>query len=109
MRRLARSRPWRGTAEQRKQKLLALNADLALAYDVTAPRVTFGLADERSDRSCYIPALQTIVLRGRNLTHRQARCTDGCIFHRLVTNRICVPILATSYRAAQPVGPHGAA
>ncbi|MGC4033116.1 MAG: hypothetical protein QM754_15545 [Tepidisphaeraceae bacterium] len=68
MRRLARSRPWRGSAEERKQKLLALNAALAAAYGVPAPRVTFGLADERSDRSCYLPALQTIILRGRNLS-----------------------------------------
>lgn len=68
MQRLARSRPWRGTIEQRKRKLLALSADLAAAYGVAEPRVTFGQSDERSDRSCYIPALQTIVLRGRNVS-----------------------------------------
>lgn len=68
MRRLARARPWRGTTEQRKRKLLVLNADLAAAYGVPEPRVSFGLGDERSDRSCYISALQTIVLRGRNLS-----------------------------------------
>lgn len=68
MRRLARSRPWRGTADERKQKLLALNAALAAAYGIPAPRVVFALADERSDRSCYIPALQTVILRGRNLS-----------------------------------------
>ena len=68
MRRLARSRPWRGTADERKQKLLALNAALAAAYGVPAPRVVFAMADERSDRSCYIPAMTTIILRGRNLS-----------------------------------------
>ena len=39
MRRLARSRPWRGTTAERKLKLLPLNADLAAAYGVTEPRV----------------------------------------------------------------------
>lgn len=68
MRRLARSRPWRGTLEQRKRKLLALSADLAAAYGVPAPRVVFGLDGGDSGRSCYIPALQTIVLRGQAIS-----------------------------------------
>ncbi len=74
MRRLARSRPWRGTIAQRKRKLLRLNADLAAAYGVPAPRVIFGLDGGDSGRSCYLPSLNTIIMRGTepsviSLTH----------------------------------------
>lgn len=68
MRKLARSRPWRGTISQRKRKLLALSVDLAVAYGLPAPRVIFDLEGEDSDRSCYYPASQTVILRGRNLS-----------------------------------------
>jgi hypothetical protein len=82
MRRLARSRPWRGTISQRKRKLLRLNADLAAAYGVPAPRVLFGLDGGDSGRSCYIPALNTIIMRGTEpsvitLTHEVFHCILG--------------------------------
>jgi hypothetical protein len=82
MRRLARSCPWRGTIAQRKRKLLRLNADLAAAYRVPAPRVVFGLIGDDSGRSCYVPALNTIILRGTDpsvitLTHEIFHCILG--------------------------------
>jgi hypothetical protein len=101
MRLLARSRPWRGTIAQRKRKLLRLNADLAAACGVPAPCVTFGLADERSDRSCYIRALKMIVLRGRNLSvisfthewfhHLLGSSEHDVCRHSLALFRLCFP------------------
>jgi hypothetical protein len=65
-RQFARSRPWRGTREQRCEKFRNFNYALALAYNVSAPKLVFGGHDgEDSGRSCFIPALDTIILRGR--------------------------------------------
>jgi len=62
----ARSRPWRGSLDERKAKFLRLNDALATAHRVPAPRLIFEI-DERVDsrRSVYIPALNTIIIRGR--------------------------------------------
>lgn len=68
MRKLARSRPWRGSISERKQKLLTLAVDLSAAYGVPVPRVTFDLRGEDSGGSCYYPDSRTIILRGAHLS-----------------------------------------
>jgi len=62
----AQSRPWRGSIEERKDKFLRLNNALATALCLPAPHLIFAM-DERVDsaRSAYIPALDTIIIRGR--------------------------------------------
>jgi hypothetical protein len=62
----AKTHPWRGTLEEKIQKLLRLNSDVALAMNVRAPRLVFEI-DESVDsgRSSYCPATKTITLNGR--------------------------------------------
>ncbi len=63
----ARSRPWHGTLDERHQKFRKLHDDLCQAYRLDPkPRLVFG-NDHRtcSGKSCFIPSMNTIVLRGR--------------------------------------------
>ena len=63
----ARSRPWRGgTLEERRDKIRALYAALAIAYKLPMPRLVFGDNGEGdSGCSCCIPAMGVGILRGR--------------------------------------------
>src|SRR4051794_19371671 len=98
---LARSRPWRGTVSQRKRKLLAFAAELSAAYDRPAPTVVFDLHDEDSDRSCYYPSSQTVILRGKNLSvismahevyhHILGASEHDVCRHSLALFRLCFP------------------
>lgn len=66
VRRFARSKPYRGTIEQRKAKFQKLNEDLAAACGVAAPSLVFDLNEgEDSGQSAYSPFLNVIVLKGR--------------------------------------------
>src|ERR1700722_17861722 len=60
------SKPWRGTVGERQEKFMTLNAALADAYGLPAPRLVFE-TDETQDSgsSCFVPATETIILRGR--------------------------------------------
>ena len=61
----AHSRPWRGTLYEQQFKISQLYDTLAAAHGVDRPRLLFGgYSDPDTTRSCYIPALKTIVLRG---------------------------------------------
>ncbi len=62
-----RAKPWRGTDDERHQKLRSLHSALSAAYGLTPqPRLIFGTdAASCSGRSCYIPAMAVIILRGR--------------------------------------------
>lgn len=61
----AKMKPWRGTVEERQEKFRWLNRALAEAYGVEEPRLVFGTDESRdSGSSCYIPSLNTIILRG---------------------------------------------
>jgi hypothetical protein len=63
----ARSKPWRGTLEERRQKIRALYTALAAAYGIPTPTLVFGDHGEGdSGRSCCIPAMGTVILRGKN-------------------------------------------
>ena len=61
------SKPWRGRLEERQRKLRELHQQLCEAYGLAPPpRLIFGNDDRTcSGRSCFIPAMNTIVLRGR--------------------------------------------
>lgn len=62
----ARSKPYVGTIAERKAKFRILNAALAAAYDLPAPRLVFETNETRdSGSSCFVPANDTIILRGR--------------------------------------------
>ena len=62
----ARTKPWRGKLEDRKEKFRTLNRALAAAYGIPAPQLVFARLDGGdSGRSCYIPRLNAIVLVGR--------------------------------------------
>jgi hypothetical protein len=63
----ARSKPWRGTVEERKDKFRVLNVALAAAYGITRPRLSFVRveADSHSGASYYRPSTHTITLTGR--------------------------------------------
>lgn len=50
------SRPWRGTSEQRAAKLMQLNYELALAYNMTTPVLRIGAI------ACYNRGTHTITL-----------------------------------------------
>jgi hypothetical protein len=62
----AKSKPWRGTLEERRQKIRVLYASLAAAYGVPEPTLVFGDDGEGdSGRSGAIPAMGVVILRGR--------------------------------------------
>lgn len=83
----ARSKPWRGTLEERRQKIRMLYAALADAYSIPAPKLVFGDHGEGdSGRSCYVPALRTVILRGRtsviSALHEFCHCLYGPSEHQ---------------------------
>lgn len=66
VRAFAKSKPWRGTLEEQRQKIRGLYAALAAAYGLPMPKLVFGGNDEGdSGRSCCIPSMGTVILRGR--------------------------------------------
>jgi hypothetical protein len=67
VRAFARSKPWRGTMEERKDKFRRLNRELAGAYGIAEPRLAFqGVeAGSTSGLSNYRPAVHTITLIGK--------------------------------------------
>ena len=101
MRRLARSRPWRGTISPRQRKLRTFAADLSAAYGLPAPTIIFDLKGEDSDRSCYYSMTKTVALRGRNLSvislthevyhHILGGCEHDVCRHSLGLFKKCFP------------------
>lgn len=66
VRAFARSHPWRGSMDERKEKFRRLNHDLATAYGIREPELVFGRLDgSGSGRSQYIRSLHRIVLLGK--------------------------------------------
>ncbi len=68
VKKFAKSKPWCGTLSERQIKFRRLNHDLAAAYGVAEPHVVFGgmpAIGGDSGSSCYIPAVQAIILRGK--------------------------------------------
>jgi len=63
----AQSHPWRGTIDERHQKFRRLHDDLCRIYGLDPqPRLIIGNGPlSCSGNSCFIPALNTIILRGR--------------------------------------------
>lgn len=62
----AKSKPWRGTLDERKDKFRLLNRELAEAYDLPVPELIFGHIDgDSSGDSYYNPAGHQIVLTGK--------------------------------------------
>lgn len=58
--------PWTGSQNSRKEKFIRLNRELAAAYDIEAPNLTFGLINRTcSGASHYIPSRHKIVITGR--------------------------------------------
>lgn len=65
VKRFAQSRPWGGSLSERQAKFQQLHADLAMAFGVPPPRLILAQPDASdSSRSCYIPAIDTIIMRG---------------------------------------------
>ena len=61
----ARSKPWRGTVEERQLKFRELNTALSLAYQIPEPTLVFaGFGAGDSCDSSYRPATNTITLTG---------------------------------------------
>lgn len=78
----ARTRPYAGSIAERQAKFRKLNAALADAYGVAEPKLVFGTVDALdSGSSCYIPGLNTIILRGRlsvvTFLHEWGHCLYG--------------------------------
>lgn len=66
VRSFARSRPWSGSLDERKEKFRRLNHDLADAYGIPEPELAFGSLDgSHSGNSHYIPAFHRITLLGK--------------------------------------------
>jgi hypothetical protein len=65
--RFRRSRPWRGTVEERKAKIRRLNRELAAAYGVREPALSFAIGDCETPRGngCYARCSHSITLVGR--------------------------------------------
>jgi hypothetical protein len=65
VRRFAKSKPWQGTYAERLDKFETLLADLSSCYGIQPPTLSVdGCEDGDSGRSCFIPAVNTIILRG---------------------------------------------
>ena len=63
VRAFARSKPWRGTVEERQQKFRELNTALSAAYGIPAPTLVFaGSGEGDSGSSSYTPATNSIRL-----------------------------------------------
>lgn len=63
VRRFARSKPWRGTLEERSRKFHRLNRDLARAYGIERPVLVIAVDRERATgNGCYCPATHLIRL-----------------------------------------------
>jgi hypothetical protein len=66
VRAFARSRPWSGSIESRKDKFRRLNHDLSVAYGIPEPEVVFGVLDGTcSGASHYLSGVHQIVLMGK--------------------------------------------
>src|SRR4051812_48953836 len=67
VRAFARGKPWRGSTARRKEKFRRLNRELAAAYGIAEPRLSFAgvEAGAHSGASNYRPACHTITLRGK--------------------------------------------
>lgn len=66
VREFAHSKPWQGSHDERQAKFRSLNVSLAEACGVSIPQLILdGGNDRDSGRSCYIPDLKIIILRGR--------------------------------------------
>lgn len=62
----ARSGPWQGSLQQRKQKFRKLLADLSAVYGIEPPKLIYGHLDgSRSGKSSYDPTAHRIVLTGK--------------------------------------------
>lgn len=62
----ARSKPWQGHEDERKEKYRQLNRDLSTAYGIPEPVLIFGELDGSSSGSSYYhPLRHQIVLNGR--------------------------------------------
>jgi hypothetical protein len=61
------SRPWRGSLDDRHQKFKTIHSALCEAYSLNPPpRLIFGNDHAScSGNSCFIPAMNVIILRGR--------------------------------------------
>lgn len=75
-----RSRPWRGSVDERHQKFRLLHEALCQVYSLTPqPRLIFGNDHVScSGRSCFIPSMNVVILRGRlsvtTYLHELAHC-----------------------------------
>jgi hypothetical protein len=67
VRRFKAAHPWRGSLDEQHAKFKTLHDELCAAYGLTPPpRLVFGNDHVScSGSSCYFPALNTIVLRGK--------------------------------------------
>ena len=68
VRKFAKSKPWSESLSERQTRFRQLNHDLAGAYGVAEPQLVFGKINRDGDdsgSSCYIPAVQAIVVRGK--------------------------------------------
>ncbi len=67
VRAFARSKPWRGTIEERKAKFRRLNSDLAGAYGIGKPQLNFVAVDPNTPtgQTNYWPAGHIITLIGK--------------------------------------------
>ena len=62
----ASSKPWRGSLQERKEKFLTLNHDLASSCDIPEPELRFGRIDATSSSgSYYQPSAHRIVPTGK--------------------------------------------
>lgn len=65
VRAFARSKPWRGTIDERCGKFRKLHLALATAYNCEPAKLIFAAPNDiDSTRSCFVPVLDTIILRG---------------------------------------------
>jgi hypothetical protein len=99
VRRFARSRPWRGTADERKGKFDRLHRDLCAVYR-KGTALRFGSMDGGcSGGSYFSPARNEIVLNGRlsvisylhELAHALGRDERGSVRWSVNLFRLCFP------------------
>jgi hypothetical protein len=65
LREFRRSRPWRGSPQEREEKFRTLNRSLAAAYEMREPELVFEVLDGTTGGGRYIPALHRVVLAGK--------------------------------------------
>ena len=95
----ARSKPWRGTLEERQAKFNAVHDALCAVYGKTTKLHFWGLDGSDSGGSCYVPFADAVVLSGKlsvvtylhEFAHALGKDERGAVRWSVSLFRLCFP------------------